>query len=608
MNDKHEKRYWCYKCLSSSYQTEEQLNKHLELCNNHEAVAVKMPTKYNPEVDKVKKDSIKFKNFQNTFKHPVAVYLDFESTLEKVKDRDDKDIKEDSTTKPYQKHVANSCGIKFNCIHNEYSKDLKIINNSNEDILLEETIIELEELALYSYNLFNQNKTTYKLSDTTADIHNKTMCCYECKKQFSDDNIKVIHHDHITGNYISSICNNCNLNFKLKPFLPIYIHNLKGYDSHFLIPALARFGYQETKEELISAIPCNEEKYIIFQKKIKVDVKKGNDKEMTKKQKWHIDNNTPLGKKLLEDDKDKTIYFEIRFLDTIAFMPSSLCELVNNLNPKNDEIKTKNEIFEKLINDDLLDENKKIELINDFHNNIKLINLNQIKELREIYKNTSLHFEDNEEFLMMITKGIYPYDYISSYDNLNEIQLPRIEDFYSNLTNEECSLTDYTKAQIVYNKFSCKTLLDYHNIYLSSDVLLLADVFETFKNVCYKIYNLDVSYYYTSPGLSWDAFLKHTNEQYIKDGKGEFEIDLLTDMDMYLFVESGIRGGLSQISKRYAKANNKYMSDYKPSKDNKDDSYILYLDANNLYGYGMSAYLPKSDFKWNTKTWTNEKF
>ena len=68
---------------------------------------------------------------------------------------------------------------------------------------------------------------------------------------------------------------------------------------------------------------------------------------MTKKQKWHIDNNTPLGKKLLEDDKDKTIYFEIRFLDTIAFMPSSLCELVNNLNPKNDEIKTKNEIFEK---------------------------------------------------------------------------------------------------------------------------------------------------------------------------------------------------------------------------------------------------------------------
>ena len=168
-------------------------------------------------------------------------------------------------------------------------------------------------------------------------------------------------------------------------------------------------------------------------------------------------------------------------------------------------------------------------------------------------------------------------------------------------------MTDYTKAQIVYNKFSCKTLLNYHNIYLSSDVLLLADVFETFKNVCYKIYNLDVSYYYTSPGLSWDAFLKHTNEQYIKDGKEEFEIDLLTDMDMYLFVESGIRGGLSQISKRYAKANNKYMSDYKPSKDNKDDSYILYLDANNLYGYGMSAYLPKSDFKWNTKTWTNEK-
>ena len=110
--------------------------------------------------------------------------------------------------------------------------------------------------------------------------------------------------------------------------------------------------------------------------------------------------------------------------------------------------------------------------------------------------------------------------------------------------------------------FKCNTLLDYHNLYLKSDVLLLADIFENFKNVCYKIYGLDPSYYYTSPGLSWDAFLKHTNDEYKLKYNKEFEIELLTDKTMHDFVESSIRGGLSQISKRYAKANNEYITEY----------------------------------------------
>ena len=150
----------------------------------------------------------------------------------------------------------------------------------------------------------------------------------------------------------------------------------------------------------------------------------------------------------------------------------------------------------------------------------------------------------------------------------------------------------------MWNTFNCKTLLDYHNLYLATDVLLLADIWSNFRKVCLKIYNLDVSYYYTSPGLSWDAFLKLTDEYYMKTYGIHFEIELLTDMDMFLFVESSIRGGLSQISKRYAKANNKYMSTYDKSLM---DSYILYLDANNLYGYAMCEYLPKGNFKWNTE-------
>jgi len=204
----------------------------------------------------------------------------------------------------------------------------------------------------------------------------------------------------------------------------------------------------------------------------------------------------------------------------------------------------------------------------------------------------------------MIAKGIYPYDYIDNYARLYETQLPPIEEFYSQLNNSHCDETDYKRAQHVWTHFKCQTMLDYHNLYLRSDVLLLADVFGAFKDVCYKIYGLDASYYYTSPGLSWDAFLKHSNEKSIVEGKGEFIIDLLTDMNMYEFVESSIRGGLSQISKRYAKANNKYMSSGYNEKI--DDSYILYLDANNLYGYAMCEYLPKSGFKWNEETWKKE--
>ena len=117
---------------------------------------------------------------------------------------------------------------------------------------------------------------------------------------------------------------------------------------------------------------------------------------------------------------------------------------------------------------------------------------------------------------------------------------------------------------------------DYHDLYLESDVLLLADVFENFRNVCLKNYKLDPAWYYTSPGLTWDAALKMTG----------IELELLTDPDMLLMIEKGIRGGVSMISKRHGKANNKYMGeDYDPSQPSK---YVTYLDANNLYGWAMS--------------------
>ena len=126
---------------------------------------------------------------------------------------------------------------------------------------------------------------------------------------------------------------------------------------------------------------------------------------------------------------------------------------------------------------------------------------------------------------------------------------------------------------------------DYHDHYLKKDVLLLADVFEKFIDTCMTFYGLDPCHYFSSPGLSWDAMLKMTG----------VKLEKISDIDKYLFIEKGLRGGISYIAKRYAKANNKYMKNYDPTKPS---IYISYLDMNNLYGWAMSGYLPYGGFKW----------
>ena len=132
---------------------------------------------------------------------------------------------------------------------------------------------------------------------------------------------------------------------------------------------------------------------------------------------------------------------------------------------------------------------------------------------------------------------------------------------------------------------------------MQSDTLLLADVFENFRDMCLKEYELDPAHFLSLPGLAWQACLKKTN----------IKLELLTDYDMLLMVEEGIKGGICHSIHRYAKANNKYMKNYN---NNEESSYIQYLDANNLYGWAMSKKLPVNGFKWieTTEPVINEDF
>ena len=239
-----------------------------------------------------------------------------------------------------------------------------------------------------------------------------------------------------------------------------------------------------------------------------------------------------------EEGEEKEVKRKIRFIDSFKFMAASLDNLVKNL-PKD-----------------------------------------SFKNLTEFY--------EGEQLDLIKRKGVFPYDWFDNFGKLSADNLPPKEAFHSILNDSGISEEDYLHAQNVWGTFNMKTMRDYHDLYLKSDVLLLSDVFENFRDVCLDNYRLDPIFYYTAPGLAWDACLKIT----------KIELELLHDYEMLMMVEKGIRGGVSMISTRYGKANNPYMKDYDPDQPTK---FISYLDANNLYGWAMCKPLPTKGFEWIKK-------
>ena len=312
--------------------------------------------------------------------------------------------------------------------------------------------------------------------------------CWICNGKFTNDskNYKVRDHCHLTGRYRGAACNLCNLKYSKPNFTPVVFHNLSGYDSHLFVKNL---GFSDGS---IDCIPNNEERYISFSKKIQVesDTKKVNNKK--------------------GETEEKTTPLHHQIIDSFKFMNKSLEKLVNNLSKA---------AFNNVDN-----------LSKDAFNNVK-------------------RYYTEDKLDLLTKKGIYPYEYMDTPEKLKETQLLPKELFYSRLNGEGISDENYAHARRVLKTFEMKNLEDYHNLYNRVDVLLLADVFENFRDICINNYNLDPAHYYTASGLTWDAALKLT----------KVKLELLTDRDMLLMVDKGIRGGISMISNRYGKANNKYM-------------------------------------------------
>ena len=196
-----------------------------------------------------------------------------------------------------------------------------------------------------------------------------------------------------------------------------------------------------------------------------------------------------------------------------------------------------------------------------------------IDALKERFPNTYEFCNgDLNKFILLLRKGVYPYKYMDSWERFDETELPSKESFYSELDLEDISDEDYKLAQKICDIFKIKNLGEYRDLYVQSDTLILADIFEKFRNKCIEIYQLDPVHFLSAPGLVWQACLKKTN----------IKLELLTDIDMLLMIEARIRGGMCQSIHRYAEANNKYIKKYN---ENIPSSYLMYLDANNLYGW-----------------------
>jgi hypothetical protein len=210
-----------------------------------------------------------------------------------------------------------------------------------------------------------------------------------------------------------------------------------------------------------------------------------------------------------------------------------------------------------------------------------------VSNLSKVDFNYMSYFFSGDKLDLLLRKGVFPYNYWDGPARLEETQLPPRSAFYNQLVSQDVSEEDYTHAQTVFREFNLKTLGEYHDLYLTTDALLLADVFENFRKISMRIDGLDPTHYLSAPGLTWDSMLKMTR----------IELELLTDPLMHDMIDKGIRGGMCFVSGKYARANNKYLEDFDPEKPS---SYIMYLDCNNLYGTAMAQPMPERDFRFLT--------
>ena len=480
-NNKHKnKTYFCSRCLNS-FISEENLNKHKNLC-----------LKYNKKSEKLilpkEKSILKFEKIEHMIKSAFTIYYDIETYNQHLKKLSNlkkiKNTEHEKLLKPYL------IGYILKCNYDEkFSKKCQVFIG---DQCIEKMILNLiftERPYIWKIIKENFNNPIERNPDLTKfDINT----CHLCNKKIIDKPVK--NHCHFTSKMLGYAHNKCNLRYKFKKdntnddfLINVFAHNSQNFDQSFLIRALQNLDNKIP----FSCLPRNSNKFISLQ----------------------------IGSFI--------------FKDSYLFLNKSLDYLTKTI-----------------------DDNDRISLKQEFGKNYKLLT----------------------------KKGIYPYDYFDNTKKYNEQKLPDKKEFFNKINNKNISDEDYNHAKNVFEKFKCENLLDYSILYLKSDICHLSDIFQKFSKFAYETYELDPRHSYTLPGFSWQAMLKMT----------KIKLELVSDPDMYLFLMDSIRGGISVCNKKHVIADNKYID-----KNTKNNKYLMYLDANNLYGVSMVQSLPYKNFKWS---------
>ena len=455
---------------------------------------------------------IKYNQGETSIKYPFIIYADLERLLEKINTCYNNP--EESSTTEINKHIPLFVGYSL-FTHCSFDKTKNKLDCYRGEDCMKNFCLNLREHPTKIINY--EKKKMMPLTKKEEENHNKQKVCYICKKEFNtDDSDKKYHkvkdHCHYTEKHRGAAHNICNLRYRISKEIPIVSHNGSTYDYHFIIKELVK--------EFDGNFEClgeNTEKYITF--------------------------SVPLKKEIKNKNKIIQITYKIKFIDSFRFMSTSSTSSTLGLS-------------EGLHNNRCVDckscleyrKNKDEKLIFRCFSCKKNYEKDFNKELIKLFANTySFCSKDFNKFLLLLRKSVYPYEYMDNWERFDETSLLDKESFYSSLNMENINDIDYRHGNNVFKKFKLKNLGEHHDLFVQSDTLLLADVFENFRNMCIKVYELDSAHFLSLPGLAWQACLKKTN----------VKLELLTDYDMLLMVEEGIRGGIFHAIYRHAKANNK---------------------------------------------------
>nr|XP_034322790.1 uncharacterized protein LOC117688689 [Crassostrea gigas] len=387
--------YHCHYCLHG-FTKQQLLEKHVPYCKVHGAQRTEMPT----EEDKW----LEFSDVSKQLKVPFVIYADFESILERHYGCQPDPSK--SSTIKLAKHIPS--GFTYKVVGLSSNITMNHVTYRGHDAVDKfiDHMIKLEDELL---GVLRESKPM-DLSEEETKAFQEATKCHICNKELGEDTIR--DHCHVTGKFRGAAHSNCNLNLRLRERIPVFFHNLKGYDAHHIMNALGKY-----KHKKINCIPQNHEKYISFS----------------------------LGR--------------LDFVDTFQFLSTSLDKLSSNLAKEG---------------------------------------LHKFPHL-QAYVATTHPRNEQTKLQLLSRKGVYPYRYMNSFKKFQETTLPPQQAFYNDLDGKTVSDQDYLHAQWVWDVFNIQNLGQYHDLYMETDVHLLADVFKNFRNLCLNMYGLDAAHFYTAP-------------------------------------------------------------------------------------------------------------